>query len=181
MKNMIVCFVLLWPLLANAAEYRTVQTDKSSITFVSRQMSVPVEGAFKTFSAQLRFNPEKPAAASAHIVIELASIDAGSAEANDEVKGKSWFNVAEFPRAEFVSTTLKPLGAGKFEASGKMTIKGKTLDVRAPFTVQENKGELKIDGMLQLNRLAYGIGSGVWSDTSVVADEVQIKFYLVAK
>lgn len=181
MKRLLVALSMLLPLVANAADYSKVQADQSSITFVSRQMSVPVEGVFKKFTAHVRINPAKPEAGVAHIAIDLASIDAGSTEANDEVKGNSWFNVAEFPKAEFLSASVKVLGAGRYEASGKMSIKGKTMEMRAPFTLKEEKGVLSIDGAFPLKRLDFGIGSGLWSDTSVVADEVQIKFHFVVK
>ena len=55
------------------------------------------------------------------------------------------------------------------------------MEVRAPFTLKEDKGVLNIDGTFTLKRLEFGIGSGLWSDTSVVSDEVQIKFHLVLK
>lgn len=181
MKNLIALLLLLSSSVAYAVEYSKVQPGTSSIAFVSRQMGVPVEGAFKQFAAHVRINPAKPESGVAHIEIKLASIDAGSAEANDEVTGKSWFNVAEFPKAEFVSSAVRTLGAGKFEVLGKMTIKGKTMEVRAPFTLSEGQGVLNIDGMFTLKRLDFGIGSGIWSDTSVVADEVQIKFHFVVK
>lgn len=180
MKRLIALSMFL-PIVAFAVDYSKVQPDQSSIVFVSRQMNVPIEGVFKKFTAQMRFNPAKPETATAQIAIELASIDAGSEEANDEVKGKNWFNVAEFPKAEFISSSVKALGAGRYEASGKMSIKGKTAEMRAPFTLKEEKGTLSIDGGFSLKRLDFGIGSGLWSDTSVVADEVQIKFHFVVK
>lgn len=165
----------------NSAELSAVQLDQSSIAFVSRQMSVPVEGAFKKFMARISLDPARPEAGRARIEIDLASLDAGSAEANDEVKGKSWFNTREFPQASFVSTAVRALGGSRFEAVGKMTIKGKTLETRAPFTLKQEKGILILDGAFPLKRLAYGIGSGAWSDTSVVADEVLVKFHFVLK
>jgi len=180
MKRLIAVISILLPVIAFAADYSKVQPD-SSITFVSKQMSVPVAGVFKKFSANIRINPAKPETGTANIEIDLASIDAGSMEANDEVKGKSWFSVAEYPKASFVSSSVKALGGGKLEATGKMTIKGKTIEVRAPFTLKEDKGLLNIDGVFTLKRLDFGIGSGLWSDTSVVADEVQIKFHVVLK
>ena len=181
MKKIILLAAMCLPVVATAAEFSKVQADKSSITFVSKQMGVPVEGAFKKFTAHVRINPAKPEAGSAHMVVDLASIDAGGAEANDEVKSKSWFNVAEFPKAEFVSGSVKSLGAGKFEVAGKMSIKGRSIEVRAPITMKEENGVLNLDGTITLKRLEFDIGSGLWSDTSVVADEVQIKFHLVLK
>ena len=181
MKSLLAALILLASFGASAVEYSKVQADKSSIIFVSKQMSVPVEGVFKKFTAQVRIDPAKPEAGIAHIEIDLASIDAGSADADEEVKGKNWFNVAEFPRAVFVASSVKSLGGGKFEATGKMTIKGKSMDVRAPFTLKEGMSGLIIDVVFVLKRLDFGIGSGLWSDTSVVADEVQIKLHLVLR
>ena len=52
----------------------------------------------------------------------------------------------------------------------------------AAFPLKQNADTLIIDGMFPLKRLDYGIGSGVWSDTGTVADEVQIRFHFaVAK
>lgn len=181
MKKLFLLMPLLLPVTAGAVEFSKVQPDFSSVVFVTKQMGVPVEGVFKKFSAHIKMNPAKPETGVAHIEVDLASIDAGSAEANDEVKGKRWFSVAEFPKASFVSSGVKALGGGKYEAAGKMTIKGKTVEMRAPYTIKEVKGMLNIEGVLPLKRLDFGIGSGLWSDTSVVADEVQIKFHFVLK
>ena len=181
MIRLLAILSLLSSSFAYGAELSAVQLDQSSIAFVSRQMNVPVEGAFKKFGAQINIDPVRPETGRARIEIDLASIDAGSTEANDEVKSKSWFNTREFPKASFVSSAVKALGGGRFEAVGKMTIKGKTLESRAPFTLKQEKGVLILDGAFPLKRLDYGIGSGVWSDTSVVADEVLVKFHFVLK
>lgn len=181
MKYLVIPLLLFFSGIAHAADYSKVQAGQSSIKFVSRQMNVPVEGEFKKFAAHIRINQAKPESGMAHIEIDLASIDAGSADANEEVKGKSWFDVAVFPKAEFVSSSVKALGGGKFEASGKLTLKGKSMEVRAPFSLKEDKGVLLIEGVFAMKRLDFGIGSGLWSDTSVVADEVQIKFKFAVK
>ena len=181
MIHLLVILGLLSSSFAYGAELSAVQLDQSAIAFVSRQMNVPVEGAFKKFTAQFNIDPARPEAGRARIEIDLASIDAGSTEANDEVKSKSWFNTREFPKASFVSSAVKALGGGRFEALGRMTVKGKTLESRASFTLKQEKGVLILDGAFPLKRLDYGIGSGVWSDTSVVADEVLVKFHFVLK
>jgi len=181
MKNTIALAVLLIPVFSYAAEFSKVQPEQSGISFVSKQMNVPVEGVFKRHAATIRINPAKPEKGTARIEIDLASIDAGSTEANDEVKGKNWFNVTEFPKAEFVSSSLKSLGSGQFEANGKLTIKGKTKDVKAPFTAKEEKGMLNIIGSFNIKRLDFDLGSGLWGDTSVVSDVVQVNFHFLLK
>ena len=166
---------------AQAAEFNAVQADKSRITFVSKQMNVPIEGRFGKFAAQIGFDPARPEAGRAQIEIDLNSIDAGSDDANTEVKRKAWFDTQNFPSAKFVAGSVKALGGGRFEAVGKMTIKGRTLDLAAPFTFKQEAAAGRFDGSLTIKRLAFGIGEGPWSDTSTVADEVVVKFsFLVA-
>lgn len=159
-----------------AAELTQFSPEKSQITFVSKQMGVPVDGRFKRFDAQIAVDPSKPESGRAQIDVDLASIDTGSGEADEEVKGKSWFNAAAFPKARFVSSQVRVLGGGRFEALGKLTIKGIARDVVAPFTIRQEGNGAWFDGGFTLNRLPFKIGEGAWADTSTVADEVQVKF-----
>ena len=165
---------------AQATEFNQLQPDKSAVTFAYKQMNVPMDGRFNRFSGRIRFDPAKPAAAQAEIAIELASIDTGSAEGNDEVAGKLWFNTKQFPVARFVSTSIKPLGNNRFEVSGNMSIKGRTHVATTPATFRQAGPQGVFEGSFVLKRADYGIGEGMWADFGTVANEVQIKFRLVA-
>ncbi len=165
---------------AQASEYTAIQTDQSTLNFTYKQMGVAMDGSFKKFNAQISFDPAKPANAKATFDLDLASIDTGSEEADDEVKGKNWFNAKVFPRARFESTSFKPLGGNRYEVSGKMTIKGKTQPVNAAFTFSPQGKNALADGAFILKRADYGIGEGAWSDFSVVANEIQIRFHFLA-
>lgn len=165
---------------AHAIEFNQLQLDKSTLSFVSRQMNVPVEGQFKSFRGKLAFDPARPAAARAELEIDLASIDAGSKDANDEVASKAWFNTRDFPVARFVATSVKPLGGNRFEVAGKMTLKGRTQDLTTPVTLRQEGNSAIFEGSLMLKRADYAIGDGVWADFGTVANEVQVKFRLVA-
>lgn len=161
-----------------ATVYSRVVPEKSALIFVSQQMGVSVDGSFTRFAATLDFDPAKPEAGKATLDIELASIDAGGPDANEEVKGKNWFDVKQHPMARFVSSSVKPLGNNRYEVRGQMSIKGKTREVAAPFTLKVDGSGALLEGSFPLKRLDYGIGTGAWGDTSVVADEVQIRFRL---
>ena len=165
---------------AQAIEFNQLQLNKSALSFVSKQMNVPVEGQFKSFRSKLAFDPAKPAAARAELEIDLASIDAGSKDANDEVTSKAWFDTKTFPVAKFVSTSFKSLGGNRYEVAGKMTIKGRTLDLITPVTMRQEGNSATFEGGLVLKRADYGIGEGMWADFGTVANEVQVKFRLVA-
>ena len=163
-----------------AAEINSLAVDRSSIGFVIREMNVPVSGKFGRFAAQVRFDPSRPEAAQVSIDVDTSSIDAGSDEANDEVVGKGWLNVKGFPQAHFASTAFRALGGNRYEATGRLTIKGHSQDVTAPFTFVPQGAGGTIDGSFTLKRADFSIGEGSWSDFSAVANEIQIRFHFVA-
>src|SRR5574343_1792059 len=180
MKKFILALALATAFSAQAIEYSNVQPDKSSIAFTYKQMGVAVDGKFKKFASQLNFDPAKPTAAKATFDVELASVDTGAPEGDQEVAGKPWFNTKAFPTAKFVSGTVKPLGGNKYEVGGQLTIKGKTQDVvvTATFTPQGNTGVF--DGNFTLKRADFAIGEGSWAKFDIVANDVLIKFRITA-
>jgi len=166
--------------LAHAVEYKTVLTDKSAINFTFKQMNVGMDGHFKKFSTQLNFDPANVAAAKVALDVELASIDTGSSEGDDEVVGKPWFNTKAFPTAKFVSSSVKSLGGNRYEVAGQLTIKGKTQPVAAPTTVTIQGDQAAFDGSFVIKRADFAIGEGQWADFGVVANEIQVKFHVLA-
>src|SRR5450830_26952 len=160
-----------------------VDAGKSTVSAVFKQLNVPVEAKFKKFVAQIDFDSTKPDAAKASVDIDIASFDLGDAEYNKEVLKKDWFNAAQFPKATFVSSAIKAsagaLAGTKYDVTGKLTIKGKTADVRFPLTVKKEGNGQVFDGAVPIKRLTFNIGEGEWKDTGMVADEVTIKFHVV--
>jgi polyisoprenoid-binding protein YceI len=165
---------------AHAVEYTAVLPKQSSIGFEFRQMGVPVKGGFKRFVTEMAFDPARPEAARARIEIDLASIDAGSREADDESAGKLWFNRSAYPKAVFVSSQVRALGNNRFEMRGTLTLKGKTREMTMPVTYAPGRNAATFDGGFVLKRLDFGIGEGMWADVATVANEVQVKFRIAA-
>lgn len=149
---------------------------QSEIVFVSKQMGVPVEGRFKKFDAQLNFDPAKPETSKIAMTVDVASATLGVPESDAELPKAPWFNTAKFPQATFQSTSAKGLGGGKFEIRGKLSIKGQSQDVVVPVTLTQSGATTTATGVLPIKRLAFKIGEGEWSDTGMVADDVQVKF-----
>ena len=168
----------LSPVLAGAV----LKTDPavSTVSVVFKQLNVPVEARFKKFTAVIDYDAAKPATAKATVDIDVPSFDLGDPDYNKEVLKKEWFDAARFPRASFVSSTIVPGAPGKLTVTGKLTIKGKTTEVNFTLSLKQEAGRQVFDGALPIKRSAYGIGEGEWKDTSVVADEVVIKFHVVA-
>jgi polyisoprenoid-binding protein YceI len=162
-----------WPLAVQAQQQ--LVPAQSEIQFVSRQMGVPVEGKFKSFSAQVAFDPAKLASSSIAFTVDTGSADI-SREANAELPKPTWFNVAAFPKATFTSSSIKRIDATKYEVAGKLAIKGVSSDVVVPVTLAQNGATTTATGAFPIKRLSFRIGENEWADTSMVADEVQVKF-----
>lgn len=151
---------------------------QSEVQFTARQMGVPLEGQFKKFSAQVAFDPAKLATSKIAFTVDTGSATLGVPETDAELPKPTWFNVPKFPQATFQSSSVKGLGAGKFEVAGKLSIKGFSRDVVVPVTLTQNGAATTATGTFSLKRLAFKIGENEWSDTSMVADDVQVRFKL---
>ncbi len=175
-----------WMLAASAALAMTsvahaqVDMSKSMVVAMSRQMNVPTDGKFGKFATQISFDPAKPTAGSANLTIQTGSYDLGDDEYNKQVRGAEWFDAAKFPTATFVSSAIAPAGGNKYNVTGKLTIKGKSQNVTVPVTVTQSGATEIFDGALPIKRTQFDVGTGEWKDTSIVADEVVIKFHIVA-
>ena len=162
-----------------AASAQAIDAARSSVSATFRQMGVPVEGKFGKFTGQVRYDPAAPGSAQAGVEVDVASFDLGDAQYNQEVRGQDWFDTARFPRATFVSSGVKPVAGGRLQVAGKLTIKGRTVDVNVPLSVRAESGATWFEGSVPIRRLAFGIGEGEWKDTALLADEVIVKFKLV--
>lgn len=150
----------------------------SEIAFTSKQMGVPVDGRFKTFTAQIVFDPKKPEAAKIGFTIDLASVALGVAETEAEIAKPDWFDTKKFPQASFQSTGVKATGTGKYEVAGKLTIKGAGQNVVVPVTLAQAGAATTASGSFTIKRLDFRIGDGDWKDTSMVANDVLVRFKL---
>jgi len=167
------------PACAQTAPAAQLVAAQSEIAFTTRQMGVPVEGKFGKFSAQVALDPKKPEAGSVSFTIDTGSARFGAAETDAEVPKAPWLNVAKFPQATFQSSSIKGTGGGKFEVTGKLSIKGSTRDVLVPVLVTQAGGASTASGSFTIKRLEFKVGEGDWADTSLVANDVIVRFKLV--
>ena len=173
-----VAFALLAATALPACAQQKLLPAQSDISFTSKQMGVPVDGKFKRFDAQLAFDPKKPEAAKIAMTIDLASVAIGAAETEAELAKPDWFAIKQFPQASFQSTAVKPLGGGKFDVTGKLSIKGVSHDVVVPVALAQTGATTTASGAFTIKRLDFRIGDGDWKDTSMVANDVLVKFKL---
>lgn len=158
-----------------AAQDWIVDPGKSRISFGIRQMNVMTDGGFTRFAARASFDPARPETGRYQIEVDIGSIDTGTAEGDSEVQRPAWFDSARYPRATFVSKSVRKEASGSYTALGDLTIKGQTRPLAAPFAlVRQPGGGILAQGSFALKRSDFGIGGGDWND--VVADEAEIRY-----
>jgi len=152
---------------------------QSEITFQVKQSGVPIDGRFRKFDAQLVLDPKAPQTGTATITVDTGSATVGFAESDVELPRAPWFNSAKFPRAVFQSSAIQALGGGRFQASGKFELKGTARDLVVPVTIVQSGAQSTASGEFVVKRLDYKIGENEWTDLSLVANDVRVRFKLV--
>ena len=155
--------------------------DGSRVGFIATQGGAPVEGVFESFDAEIRFDPQALDQSRVAVTIDIGSVNSESKDRDDTIRSASLFDVATWPNARFEAEGFTQNGDGDFEASGRLTMRDVTKDVVLPFSLEvgpdpDQAGQLRAvaKGELKVQRLDYGVGQGLWEDTSVVGNEVVI-------
>lgn len=172
---------------------RWIVESGSKVGFVALQAGAPVEGVFERFEAEILFGPAALVVSWVQVTIEVASVNSESADRDSTIRSASLFDVETWPTARFEAKRFEAVrmesdGSGTFRALGSLTLRDVTREVALPFKLSfedhpEETGSLRAHavGEVTISRLDYGIGQGLWTDTSVVADEVVIVIDILAK
>lgn len=156
-----------------AAPLSLSPANKSTLIAAFKQEGVAVENPFKKWSGRIDYDPAKVEAATAQIEVDMTSYDIGDPLYADELAKKAWFDSKTYPKGTFKSTSIKPVSSTRFDATGSLTLKGRSQTITVPVTV---KGTT-FDGSFTISRKAFGIGDPVWD--SAIDDKITVKFHLI--
>ena len=159
-----------------------LEPSTSLLRFAFEQAGANNTGRFGKYTADVTFAADNLAASKIDVTVDVTSLDTGDKERDDTLKSADLFDIAKFPKARFVASKITLVGAGRYEAAGKLTIRNVTRDLKLPITfqVKEEKGKQVgfMTGRVTLKRLEYGVGQGDWKSTEWVKDDVLITFSL---
>lgn len=145
----------------------------SSIAFSGVHAGNKFAGTFKSWSGDIRFDPARLPASKAVILVQTASAFTGNRTYDGTLPDQEWLNPKAFPNARFETTAIRSLGANRYEADGRLTIKKTTLVIKLPFTLSIANNVATMKGTAMVDRLALDIGKG--SDPSAEWVSKQIK------
>lgn len=159
----------------------TIDASHSRVGFSARHaMVTKVRGSFNEYSGSAVV---ADGAASLSIEISAASIDTRSADRDGHLQSPDFFDVANFPKITFASTSVKDGGAGII-VEGSLTIK----DVTKPLTIEfEYTGTAKdpfgndrfgFEGEAEINRKDFGLTWNAALETGgiLVSENIKLEF-----
>ncbi|AFM04583.1 hypothetical protein Fleli_2204 [Bernardetia litoralis DSM 6794] len=167
--------------LADATKWK-VDGAHSSVGFAIDHGFVPTTGRFDEFKGDLNFSPENLADSKADFTIDINSINTEETKRDNHLKSKDFFNAKEYPSMRFVSSKFTKVDDKNYIAHGKLTIRNVTKDIKLPFKVlgvgqhPAKKGTtvMGIKAQTTIDRTDYEVGTGSWTATAIVGDEVEI-------
>lgn len=86
-------------------------------------------GRFNRFEGTFSYDEKNPLVSKVTVTIDTASIDTNFAERDKHLRSKDFLDVKKFPKATFVSTSVKTKGKDKAVLKGDFTLHGVTRQI----------------------------------------------------
>jgi polyisoprenoid-binding protein YceI len=158
-----------------AAKWRSIPTE-SLLEFVVEFEGAESAGRFQAFDTEFEFEPESGIASSLRVTVDVQSATMFSADLDEAIAEKTWFDSAAFPEAGFDSKVVHQTGKREFLAQGKVTIKGVGRELNLPLNVSLGGDHMELAGDVSLSRVDFGIGTGEWESDSSIGHAVKVRF-----
>jgi polyisoprenoid-binding protein YceI len=185
---------LLTGVLALAAPLALAQTSTwvsdpphSEVDFSITHLAISnVHGRFGHVAASIAMNDADIAKSTVNATIDVTGVDTGEDVRNKHLKSPDFFDVATYPTATFVSTSVSKSG-DTLTINGNLTLHGVTKPVvltaegpRGPVPGMDHKQHAGFSASTTISRTAFGIGSKF--PVAMVGDDVKLNIELdVAK
>ncbi len=119
---------------------------------------------------------------SVNVIIDMSTVDTGVSMRDNDIKSANLFDVAQFPTATFVSTSIAKTANGA-TVNGNLTLHGVTKPVvlevegpAGPVPGMDKKPHTGWSGSTTISRAAFGIGSKY--PTAMLGDDVKLTINL---
>ena len=173
---------LLVALLSGPAQaaHWTVDYAKSKLGFTVLWSAEPFSATFKSWKADIDFDPAAIGQAHATVSIDLASEVSDEPDFDDGLKGAQGFETTKFPQARFVVSKFEHGQGNSYVATGELALKGISRPVTLAFTLTFSGNTVRMTGTAHVLRTDYGVGLGTWAAPTPVAHDVTVTIDLTA-
>lgn len=124
-----------------------------------------IDGRFARWNADIRFDPTALENSAVSVTIDTASASTGVPTQDAAMRDPGWFGATN-TIAAFRADEFRRRGES-YEARGELTIKGRTRNVRLPFTLIIDGDTAVMNGAVSLDRGDFDLGTGVEGEEMV--------------
>ncbi len=156
-----------------AEQCYTVESAQGSVTFEVKQAGSPFRGKFHRFGGEVCLSEDRPT--SVEVWLDPASVDSGIPEIDTALKGREFLAVDRYPRVAYDSRSVVARGNAQL-GHGTLQMKGKSHSLDVAFNLQRDGQGFIAIGTVRFNRLDYDVGTGEWSNTNWLGNEVKVDF-----
>jgi polyisoprenoid-binding protein YceI len=159
-----------------------IDPSHSRVGFSARHaMVTKVRGSFNEYSGAAVV---ADGVASITIDISVASVDTRAADRDGHLQSADFFDVANFPKITFASTSIKDSGSDKIAVEGNLTIKDVTKAITIEFeysgTATDPFGNARFgfEGAAEINRKDFGLTWNAALETGgiLVSENIKLEF-----
>ena len=170
--------LLTLPSFAQSSPHAYTPADQgSTVAFTIKNFGFNTGGSFTGLQGTIVFDPQNPAGSAFDVSVDAASVNTDNNLRDNHLKEDSYFDVKNYPRIRFVSTSIGPADqSGHYTVTGKLTIKNTTKEISFPFIATPMGDDYIFKGTFQLNRKDYGIGG-----SSTLSNNLAVSLTVLAK
>lgn len=141
-----------------------------------------VQGNFADFTGEVSFAPDMLEKSKFDFTIKVKSINTGIGKRDKHLLSEDFFNESQYPELKFVTSRVVKAGDSTYDVHGKFVVKDKSFDLILPLKLvgvkdhpmQKGQEVAGFNGMVTIDRLVLGIGTGKFADYGVVGKNVDI-------
>ncbi len=165
--------------LARAADTALiVDKAKSHVEIPVKVTSDSFTATLADYEAILYADPATERVTTARFSFRFTNVKTGNAKRDEAMN--AWQQTDKFPTGAFELLALKPDGAGRFIATGKLELHGATRDVAMPVTIAHDSTGFTIDGSAEIDTRDFGLPVLKKFVFFKVDPHVRIQFHLLA-
>lgn len=154
----------------------------SEIQFKIKHLVIStVTGSFKTFSGYVTSAGNDFNNANIHFTLDVNSIDTNQQQRDEHLKASDFFDVKDYPRINFESTSFTKKDGDEYKLQGNLTLKGVTkpveLSVEYGGSEKDQHGNTKhgFEVTGKINRKEFGLMYNALTETGGLALGEDIK------
>jgi polyisoprenoid-binding protein YceI len=157
-----------------------INLKQSQLSFTILADGVPFESRFSQMHGKIFFNANDLANSSIDVSVTIDSLKTGNSDANKLALSKTFLDVDNWPTANFKSTIIE-FKNQQYWVNGELKLKGVTKKINVPINFKIKGNTAELIGKSAIKRLNFNLGTGDWSNTQWISNEVEISFYLSLK